>query len=113
MALAEGLWIKWRTEAARHLDLLAQLRDRRLGKPPQQLGIVETAAANRLDDPIVGVTLDLQRSRAISTSSRNFATAALGSRRSSSGSSRPLQRTGSTTRSWALRSNNRSALANR
>ena len=42
-----------------------------------------------------------------------LATAVLGRRRNSSGSSRPLHRTGSTTRSWALRSNSNSAFANR
>ena len=64
-----------------------------------------------LVDAQCAVVALLRRPRAVSTSSRSLASAAAGKRQASSGSSRPLQRTGSVTRSRMPRSNNCSASA--
>src|SRR5579864_224865 len=50
MTLAERPQVKGLTEAARHLDLLAQRRDRRRRQSRRQRRVVEPAASDRLDE---------------------------------------------------------------
>jgi hypothetical protein len=58
IALAIGLRVEWRAEAARHLDLLAQFGECRFRQTAGKLGVVEAIAADRLDDSVVDTALE-------------------------------------------------------
>src|SRR6516164_9293448 len=57
---AIGLRVERRAEAARHLDLLAQLDECRFWQTARKLGVVEAVAADRLGDPVVEAALEQQ-----------------------------------------------------
>jgi hypothetical protein len=58
VALAIGLRVEGRTQALRHLNLLAQFGERFFRQQPRQLRVVEAAAADRLGDPVVDAALE-------------------------------------------------------